>query len=66
MSTGVGLAFSDSGFVAFVRSISSLFQWKCSDQELSIVTRMGSGNASRSIFKGFVLYGMKENLRMGK
>ena len=52
--TGSGLATSASGFAALTLSLDDLFQWNLDDKNLSILARLGSGSASRSIFKGFV------------
>ena len=52
--TAAGLASSASGFAALVLALNDLFQWKLDPRNLSILARLGSGSASRSIFKGFV------------
>jgi diphosphomevalonate decarboxylase len=49
-----GLASSASGFASLVHALNQLFAWKCSNKELSILARLGSGSASRSIEPGFV------------
>jgi diphosphomevalonate decarboxylase len=49
-----GLASSACGFAAVVKALNELFAWQLSDAELSILSRMGSGSASRSIWQGFV------------
>ena len=51
---GAGLASSASGFAATVRALKDLFQWELDDKKLSMLARMGSGSASRSIYTGFV------------
>lgn len=51
---GAGLASSASGFASMVKALDQLFAWKASAQTLSILARMGSGSASRSLYKGFV------------
>lgn len=49
-----GLASSASGFAALVLALDQLFQWQCTPQELSILARLGSGSACRSLWQGFV------------
>ncbi len=51
---GAGLASSASGFAALVLALNKLFDWNCSEKELSILARLGSGSASRSVCSGFV------------
>jgi diphosphomevalonate decarboxylase len=54
--TAAGLASSASGFAALIKAINTLFDWRLSPEKLSILARMGSGSASRSIASGFVLW----------
>lgn len=54
--TGAGLASSASGYAALVLALDNLFQWGLSRQQLSILARMGSGSASRSLFNGFSIW----------
>lgn len=49
-----GLASSACGFAAFVLALNDLFGWQLSAKELSILARLGSGSASRSLWSGFV------------
>lgn len=49
-----GLASSASGFAAFVLVLNDLFAWNLPKKDLSILARLGSGSASRSIWDGFV------------
>jgi diphosphomevalonate decarboxylase len=49
-----GLASSAAGFAALVLALNDLFGWQLSVKELSILARLGSGSAARSIEKGFV------------
>lgn len=51
---GAGLASSACGFASLVKALDGLFGWKLQDHELSILARLGSGSASRSIWQGFV------------
>jgi len=52
--TAAGLASSASGFAALVRALDTLFGWDLSERELSILARLGSGSAARSIFEDLV------------
>jgi diphosphomevalonate decarboxylase len=52
--TGAGLASSASGYAALVLALNDLFGWNLSKQSLSVLARMGSGSASRSLWDGFV------------
>lgn len=52
--TGAGLASSASGYAALVLALNDLMQWQLSEQQLSILARIGSGSASRSLWNGFV------------
>lgn len=49
-----GLASSASGFASLVKALNELYQWNLSTQELSILARLGSGSACRSLWDGFV------------
>lgn len=49
-----GLASSACGFAALVLALNNLYQWNLSLQELSILARLGSGSAARSLWQGFV------------
>lgn len=52
--TGAGLASSASGFAALTLALDDLFGWKLDKRSLSILARLGSGSASRSLYTGFV------------
>ena len=52
--TAAGLASSASGFAALVKALDQLHDWKLPAKELSILARLGSGSACRSIDAGFV------------
>lgn len=54
--TAAGLASSASGFAALVKALDQLFGWRLSAQKLSMLARLGSGSASRSLFNGFALW----------
>ena len=54
--TAAGLASSASGYAALVLALNDLFQWDLSDQKLSLLARLGSGSASRSLFPGFAVW----------
>lgn len=49
-----GLASSASGFASTVQALNELFQWQLNQKELSILARLGSGSASRSVSPGFL------------
>lgn len=49
-----GLASSACGFASLVSALNDLFDWDLSLRELSILARLGSGSASRSLWMGFV------------
>ena len=54
--TAAGLASSASGFAALVRALNALFDWQLENRTLSILARLGSGSASRSLFEGFAIW----------
>ncbi|MEA3405754.1 MAG: diphosphomevalonate decarboxylase [Pseudomonadota bacterium] len=54
--TAAGLASSASGYAALVLALNDLFQWNLSDEKLSLLARLGSGSASRSLFPGFAVW----------
>ncbi len=49
-----GVASSACGFAALILALNKLFNWSLSEEKLSILARLGSGSASRSIWHGFV------------
>jgi diphosphomevalonate decarboxylase len=51
-----GLASSASGFAALVKALQQLFQWQVADTTLSILARLGSGSACRSLWPGFATW----------
>ena len=52
--TAAGFASSASGFAAVVMALDKLFGWQLDQRSLSILARLGSGSASRSVYTGFV------------
>lgn len=52
--TAAGMASSASGFAALVLALNELFGWALSTKHLSILARLGSGSACRSVMTGFV------------
>jgi len=53
--TASGLASSASGFAALTLALKQLLDWNFSLKELSMIARLGSGSACRSVFQqGFV------------
>lgn len=49
-----GLASSASGFAALTKALNDLYAWELELDKLSILARLGSGSASRSLWDGFV------------
>ena len=54
--TAAGLASSASGYAALVLALNDLFGWQLNSRSLSILARIGSGSASRSLFPGFAIW----------
>jgi diphosphomevalonate decarboxylase len=52
--TAAGFASSASGFAAMTLALNQLFGWKLNGRELSVLSRLGSGSACRSVYAGFV------------
>jgi diphosphomevalonate decarboxylase len=49
-----GLASSAAGFASVIKALDQLMGWQLAPQHLSILARLGSGSASRSLWQGFV------------
>jgi len=54
LPTASGFASSASGLAALVFALNDLFNWQLESKQLSILARLGSGSAARSIHSGFV------------
>lgn len=54
--TAAGLASSASGFAALVKALDQLMGWGFNPRELSMLARLGSGSASRSLYEGFAVW----------
>lgn len=52
--TAAGMASSASGFAALAMALDDLFGWQLPKERLSILARLGSGSACRSVYQGFV------------
>ncbi len=52
--TAAGFASSASGFAALAKAVDALFGWGLTERELSVLARLGSGSAARSLADGFV------------
>ena len=52
--TAAGFASSASGFASIVLALDNLYGWQLPRRDLSILARLGSGSASRSLWQGFV------------
>jgi diphosphomevalonate decarboxylase len=55
---GAGLASSACGFAAIVKAFDNLYGWQLEDRNLSLLARLGSGSACRSLWHGFVEWQM--------
>ena len=49
-----GLASSACGFASLVKALNAYHGWSCSMKQLSLLARMGSGSACRSLWDGWV------------
>jgi diphosphomevalonate decarboxylase len=49
-----GLASSAAGFASITKALADLLDWKIHTSELSLLARLGSGSAARSVWDGFV------------
>lgn len=49
-----GLASSACGFAALILALDKLYTWQLDQGSLSILARLGSGSAARSVWHGFV------------
>ena len=52
--TAAGFASSASGFASLVKALNQLHGWQLEESKLSILARLGSGSAGRSLWQGFV------------
>lgn len=52
--TAAGMASSASGYAALILALNSFFGWELTLPQLSILARIGSGSACRSVYTGFV------------
>lgn len=63
LPVAAGLASSACGFASIVCALNDLFQWQLTQRDMSILARLGSGSAARSLWNGFVIWheGMRED-----
>lgn len=54
LPVAAGLASSACGFASLVAALNDMFGWQLGQRELSILARLGSGSACRSLWAGFV------------
>jgi diphosphomevalonate decarboxylase len=54
VATAAGIASSASGFAALTAALDKLFDWHLEGRDLSLLARLGSGSACRSVYHGFV------------
>lgn len=54
--TAAGLASSASGFAALAKAMDQLMNWGFNPRELSMLARLGSGSATRSMYDGFAVW----------
>lgn len=59
--TAAGLASSASGFAALTMALNDFFGFNLSKEDMSVLARMGSGSACRSIYNGFVKWNKGSN-----
>lgn len=55
-----GLASSACGYAALILALDNLYNWRLDRTQLSILARLGSGSACRSLWKGFVKWSAGE------
>jgi diphosphomevalonate decarboxylase len=56
-----GLASSACGYAALVKSLDQLYDWQLTRTEQSLLARLGSGSACRSMWHGFVEWEKGDN-----
>lgn len=56
IATAAGLASSASGFAALIKALDQLMGWGFNLRELSMLARLGSGSAARSLYDGFAVW----------
>ena len=63
LPVAAGLASSACGFASLVAAMNDLMQWQLIPRDLSLLARMGSGSAARSLWNGFVYWheGIRED-----
>lgn len=63
LPVAAGLASSACGFASLAAALNDLMQWQLAPRDLSLLARLGSGSAARSLWNGFVYWheGIRED-----
>ena len=53
LPVAAGLASSACAYAATIKAFNEYYDWQCTTEQLSILARLGSGSAARSLYSGF-------------